>query len=75
MPIPPGSRRENLTRFDVPCNRCSIDQDQCKTFLLAVSCRQFIQARRLMRYYKKVLQPKEAVKYVGKLHWIIYGES
>ncbi len=28
-----------------------------------------------MRYYKKVLQPKEAVKYVGKLHWIIYGRA
>ena len=25
-----------------------------------------------MAYYKKVLQPDELVKYVGKLHWIMY---
>ncbi len=26
-----------------------------------------------MKYYMKVLQPDETVKYVGRLHWIIYG--
>jgi uncharacterized membrane protein YdbT with pleckstrin-like domain len=30
---------------------------------------------KLMKYYMKVLQPDETVKYVGKLHWIIYGSS
>jgi uncharacterized membrane protein YdbT with pleckstrin-like domain len=28
-----------------------------------------------MKYYLKVLQPGENVKYVGKLHWIIYKSS
>jgi uncharacterized membrane protein YdbT with pleckstrin-like domain len=28
-----------------------------------------------MAYYTKVLQPDEQVKYVGKLHWIIYRSS
>ena len=28
-----------------------------------------------MKYYMKVLQPDETVKYVGKLHWIIYKNS
>jgi uncharacterized membrane protein YdbT with pleckstrin-like domain len=28
-----------------------------------------------MKYYMKVLQPDERVKYVGKLHWIIYRYS
>jgi uncharacterized membrane protein YdbT with pleckstrin-like domain len=28
-----------------------------------------------MKYYLKVLQPGETVKYVGKLHWIIYKSS
>jgi uncharacterized membrane protein YdbT with pleckstrin-like domain len=28
-----------------------------------------------MAYYTKVLQPGEQVKYVGKLHWIIYRSS
>lgn len=28
-----------------------------------------------MKYYMKVLQPGETVKYVGKLHWIIYIHS
>jgi uncharacterized membrane protein YdbT with pleckstrin-like domain len=28
-----------------------------------------------MKYYMKVLQPDETVKYVGKLHWIIYRHS
>src|ERR1700722_13485525 len=28
-----------------------------------------------MKYYMKVLQPDEHVKYVGKLHWIIYRHS
>jgi uncharacterized membrane protein YdbT with pleckstrin-like domain len=26
-------------------------------------------------YYKKVLQPDETVKYVGKLHWIMYRHA
>ena len=25
-----------------------------------------------MKYYKKVLQPNETVKYVGRLHWMVY---
>ena len=25
-----------------------------------------------MKYYLKVLQPEETVRYIGKLHWIIY---
>ena len=29
----------------------------------------------MMKYYMKVLQPDENVRYVGKLHWIIYGHS
>lgn len=28
-----------------------------------------------MSYYKKVLQPDEQVKYVGKLHWTIYRNA
>jgi uncharacterized membrane protein YdbT with pleckstrin-like domain len=28
-----------------------------------------------MAYYKKVLQPGENVKYVGKLHWMIYRHA
>jgi uncharacterized membrane protein YdbT with pleckstrin-like domain len=28
-----------------------------------------------MAYYKKVLQPDETVKYVGKLHWFIYRNA
>jgi uncharacterized membrane protein YdbT with pleckstrin-like domain len=28
-----------------------------------------------MKYYLKVLQPGETVKYVGKLHWVIYKSS
>lgn len=28
-----------------------------------------------MKYFMKVLQPDETVKYVGKLHWIIYRHS
>lgn len=28
-----------------------------------------------MAYYTKVLQPDEQVKYVGKLHWIIYKNA
>jgi uncharacterized membrane protein YdbT with pleckstrin-like domain len=28
-----------------------------------------------MAYYKKVLQPDETVKYVGKLHWFIYKHA
>jgi uncharacterized membrane protein YdbT with pleckstrin-like domain len=28
-----------------------------------------------MKYYLKVLQPDETVRYVGKLHWIIYRTS
>jgi uncharacterized membrane protein YdbT with pleckstrin-like domain len=28
-----------------------------------------------MSYYQKVLQPGETVKYVGKLHWIIYRHA
>jgi uncharacterized membrane protein YdbT with pleckstrin-like domain len=28
-----------------------------------------------MSYYQKILQPDETVKYVGKLHWIIYKHS
>lgn len=28
-----------------------------------------------MSYYAKVLQPDEQVKYIGKLHWIIYRTS
>jgi uncharacterized membrane protein YdbT with pleckstrin-like domain len=28
-----------------------------------------------MAYYKKVLQPDETVKYVGKLHWIMYRHA
>jgi uncharacterized membrane protein YdbT with pleckstrin-like domain len=28
-----------------------------------------------MAYYTKILQPDETVKYIGKLHWIIYGYS
>ena len=28
-----------------------------------------------MPYYKKVLQQKEAVRYIGKLHWIIYRRA
>jgi uncharacterized membrane protein YdbT with pleckstrin-like domain len=28
-----------------------------------------------MAYYKKVLQPNESVKYVGKLHWIVYRHA
>jgi hypothetical protein len=28
-----------------------------------------------MSYYAKVLQPDEQVRYVGKLHWIIYRSS
>ena len=28
-----------------------------------------------MSYYKKVLQPDEAVLVVGRLHWIIYGRA
>jgi uncharacterized membrane protein YdbT with pleckstrin-like domain len=28
-----------------------------------------------MAYYKKVLQPDENVKYVGKLHWMIYRHA
>jgi uncharacterized membrane protein YdbT with pleckstrin-like domain len=28
-----------------------------------------------MAYYTKVLQPDETVKYIGKLHWIIYRHA
>jgi uncharacterized membrane protein YdbT with pleckstrin-like domain len=28
-----------------------------------------------MAYYKKVLQPNENVRYVGKLHWILYRHA
>jgi hypothetical protein len=28
-----------------------------------------------MKYYLQVLQPDENIRYVGKLHWIIYGYS
>jgi membrane protein YdbS with pleckstrin-like domain len=28
-----------------------------------------------MSYYAKVLQPDEAVKVVGRLHWSIYGRA
>jgi len=28
-----------------------------------------------MKYYLKVLQPDETVKYVGRLHWIIYRHA
>jgi uncharacterized membrane protein YdbT with pleckstrin-like domain len=28
-----------------------------------------------MAYYKKVLQPDESVKYVGKLHWVMYRHA
>jgi len=28
-----------------------------------------------MAYYKKVLQPDEVVKFVGKLHWVIYRSA
>jgi len=28
-----------------------------------------------MAYYKKVLQPDETVKYVGKLHWVVYRHA
>jgi uncharacterized membrane protein YdbT with pleckstrin-like domain len=28
-----------------------------------------------MAYYKKVLQPDETVKFVGKLHWIVYRHA
>ena len=28
-----------------------------------------------MAYYTKVLQPGENVKYVGRLHWMIYRHS
>jgi uncharacterized membrane protein YdbT with pleckstrin-like domain len=28
-----------------------------------------------MAYYTKVLQPDETVKYVGKLHWAMYGNA
>src|SRR5439155_6133340 len=30
---------------------------------------------RLMAYYTKVLQPDEAVKVVGRLHWSIYARA
>jgi uncharacterized membrane protein YdbT with pleckstrin-like domain len=29
----------------------------------------------MMKYYMRVLQPDENVRYVGRLHWIIYGHS
>ncbi len=28
-----------------------------------------------MAYYKKVLQPGEAVRYLGRLHWLIYSRA
>jgi membrane protein YdbS with pleckstrin-like domain len=66
----PHARRRSFIKLD---NVLRSAHATCDAASIPTQPRQ--QRRTGMAYYKKVLQPGETVRFVGKLHWLIFGRA